>query len=297
VFEFKAKDWGSLEDATVSANGFAEKYHQTISHLGCLSRNQLRDECKCRSVSIRGNREAFIARLLQTDLEVPRPPSSATRKRAPAGSAEQKTPSNMEPGVDSTLSIKVNKDLHAMEDITHVAFKDTLESLPKDTSRASYYVPRYIIEEFKSLAAEFNEGLEPPVEFMGWLLGTTFKNSKTKKDGMAVRSLYIPLQSSDPTRVWEVGNHGSELVKYMEQSELVVVGWIHTHPRMNAFLSSIDQHQQHCLQLLDSRATALVVDGDGETHAFRLTDLGMRCCASCATPAAWAHEHEPDMKL
>ena len=106
-----------------------------------------------------------------------------------------------------------------------------------------------------------------------------------------------PAQLSDNFLVYTDREQLEDMVKYMETSGLQVVGWIHTHPVMSAFLSSVDQHQQHFLQALDSRCVASVLDQDLEVFGFHLTELGMTTCQACPSAGDWAHVHKPDRDL
>ncbi|KAA0199448.1 STAM-binding protein A [Fasciolopsis buskii] len=49
-----------------------------------------------------------------------------------------------------------------------------------------------------------------------------------------------------------------ELFDYMEKRNLIVLGWIHTHPSQTAFLSSVDQHTQLSYQIMLPEAIAIV---------------------------------------
>ncbi|THD23147.1 STAM-binding protein A [Fasciola hepatica] len=49
-----------------------------------------------------------------------------------------------------------------------------------------------------------------------------------------------------------------ELFNYMEKRNLIMLGWIHTHPSQTAFLSSVDQHTQLSYQIMLPEAIAIV---------------------------------------
>jgi hypothetical protein len=69
-----------------------------------------------------------------------------------------------------------------------------------------------------------------------------------------------------------------------------VVGWVHSHPTFDAFLSSVDQHMQYSLQCLSKRSIAVVTDSKQEFKIFRLTSKGMDCVKDCPH-AAGPHSH------
>ena len=75
-----------------------------------------------------------------------------------------------------------------------------------------------------------------------------------------------------------------------QHPELIMLGWIHTHPDYQAFLSSVDMHNQYLYQSLLPEALALVVSvrhfhiytyllilqpNYKEIGAFRLTETGL----------------------
>ena len=91
--------------------------------------------------------------------------------------------------------------------------------------------------------------------------------------------------------VWEtnVPEAGVELLGILERSESRVIGWIHSHPTFDAFLSSIDQHMHYQLQREDARCVALVTDKDDQVKSFRLTDAGMAKLETCTEQGFHKH--------
>ena len=50
-------------------------------------------------------------------------------------------------------------------------------------------------------------------------------------------------------RVWETDSaKPDELFQLMEKSGKCIVGWIHSHPQWESFLSSVDMHMQWLIQ-------------------------------------------------
>ena len=78
--------------------------------------------------------------------------------------------------------------------------------------------------------------------------------------------------------------------------DLLVVGWIHTHPTQTAFLSSIDVHTQYSYQALLKEAVAVVcAPSYGVVKWLRLTEAGMRVVAGC--DMSGFHEHFSKYRL
>jgi len=74
----------------------------------------------------------------------------------------------------------------------------------------------------------------------------------------------------------------------------VSVGWIHTHPTQEAFLSSIDLHTHFSYQSLQPEALAIVcapTDKRLQYGIFRITDYGMEYLRTC-TRSTGFHPHD-----
>ena len=69
----------------------------------------------------------------------------------------------------------------------------------------------------------------------------------------------------------------------MQKSGVTQVGWIHTHPLYDAFLSSIDVHTQYSIQKDASQAVAIVcATKKNQIGYYRLTDMGMSAVSKCS---------------
>lgn len=121
-----------------------------------------------------------------------------------------------------------------------------------------------------------------PNEYMAWILGTHQEDSKTKKSISYAGGLYFPMQDSNMTSVWEAGGSvGEKLQKHLEDTGMVVVGWIHSHPTFEAFFSSTDAHMMYYLQQLCPMAYGLVVDSDKKLRCMRLSPEGIKAVCEC----------------
>ncbi|RPA98771.1 hypothetical protein L873DRAFT_1686502, partial [Choiromyces venosus 120613-1] len=74
------------------------------------------------------------------------------------------------------------------------------------------------------------------------------------------------------------------LFEYVDREELMVLGWIHTHPTQTCFMSSVDLHT-HCsyqLMLPESIAIVCALRHQPSWGVFRLTDTpGVKTIMAC----------------
>lgn len=85
------------------------------------------------------------------------------------------------------------------------------------------------------------------IETAGLLAGTF----SARENAFTINRLFIPKQKGEPNNV-EMLNE-EDLVEHFfddaNDSILVILGWIHTHPTQSCFLSSIDVHTQCSYQV------------------------------------------------
>ena len=98
-----------------------------------------------------------------------------------------------------------------------------------------------------------------------------------------------------------------------------MLGWIHTHPDYNAFLSSVDLHNHYLYQCMMAESIAIVVSERvqnfrlgfesritgfflnpqkpkfNETGAFILTEEGMNVIGSCQKSGFHPHQKQPPL--
>lgn len=75
-----------------------------------------------------------------------------------------------------------------------------------------------------------------------------------------------------------------EVFIYMDENELMTLGWIHTHPSHDMFLSSVDIHTHFSYQCLLKEAIAIVVAPrfSPPYSSFSLTDpYGLSTIQAC----------------
>jgi len=131
------------------------------------------------------------------------------------------------------------------------------------------------------------------LETCGFLAGTVISNA------LFVSKLIIPSQkaTSDTCEMTD----DSQLFDYVDQHDLIVMGWIHTHPTQTCFMSSSDLHTHSGYQMMLAETVAVVCapsQGDtlhgGDWGVFRLTDPpGKSVILKCRKPGIF-HPHEVD---
>ena len=90
----------------------------------------------------------------------------------------------------------------------------------------------------------------------------------------------------------------AECWKYMEDRNLTILGFIHTHPTFSAFLSSIDLHMAFQIQKDIPGAIAIVVSTrDGTEPIFRITPEGMNVLKQCNEAQDKHHDHNTDITI
>ncbi|PVI06912.1 hypothetical protein DM02DRAFT_609289 [Periconia macrospinosa] len=115
-----------------------------------------------------------------------------------------------------------------------------------------------------------------------------------KNNALFITRLVIPSQTST-SDTCEMTNE-SELFDYCDSEELMVLGWIHTHPTQTCFMSSRDLHTHVGYQVMMKESIAIVCAPSKEPSwgCFRLTDPpGKQAILSCTQPGIF-HPHDVD---
>ncbi|KAF8423859.1 hypothetical protein EV426DRAFT_601444 [Tirmania nivea] len=129
------------------------------------------------------------------------------------------------------------------------------------------------------------------LETCGVLCGTLIQNA------LFITRLVVPEQevTSDTCDMKDE----EELFKYVDGEDLMVLGWIHTHPMYECFMSSVDLHN-HCgyqLMLPESIAVVCAPRYEPSWGVFRLTDPpGVKTIMTC-TQKSLFHPHEAGEEL
>jgi STAM-binding protein len=129
------------------------------------------------------------------------------------------------------------------------------------------------------------------LETCGFLGGTLIANA------FFISRLIIPSQTAT-SDTCEMTNE-SQLFDYVDTEDLMILGWIHTHPSQTCFMSSRDLHTHAGYQMMLAESVAIVCapnKGDtyhgGDWGVFRLTDPpGKKAILSCEKPGIF-HPHD-----
>ncbi|POS84995.1 hypothetical protein EPUL_003630, partial [Erysiphe pulchra] len=139
------------------------------------------------------------------------------------------------------------------------------------------------------LRAEFLKYAQPNtqknLETCGMLCGTLISNA------LFIRQVVIPEQEST-SDTCETTNEGA-LFDYCDKEDLLVLGWIHTHPTQTCFMSSRDLHTHCGYQIMMPESIAIVCAPSKipSWGVFRLTDPpGLGSILNC-THTGLFHPH------
>ena len=162
--------------------------------------------------------------------------------------------------------------------------------LENGTALRTIFLPSTLRTTFLRLAYK---NTQANLETCGFLAGTLMKNA------FFVSKLVVPSQTAT-SDTCEMTNE-SELFDYVDASDLMILGWIHTHPSQTCFMSSRDLHTHAGYQMMLAESVAVVCapsKGDtlhgGDYGVFRLTDPpGKKVILNCQKPGVF-HPHEVD---
>lgn len=106
------------------------------------------------------------------------------------------------------------------------------------------------------------------LETCGILCGTLVSNA------LAITHLVIPDQNSTSDTCDTTEEGDNELFDFCDSNDLLVCGWIHTHPSQTCFLSSRDLHTSSGYQVMLPEAIAIVCAPrhNPDWGIFRLTE-------------------------
>ncbi|MCJ1310997.1 hypothetical protein MMC25_004667 [Agyrium rufum] len=125
------------------------------------------------------------------------------------------------------------------------------------------------------------------LETCGVLCGTLISNA------LFISKLVIPEQESTSDTCETVNE--SAMFDYVDGEDLMVLGWIHTHPTQTCFMSSRDLHTHCGYQVMMPESIAIVcAPSKGDSGIFRLTDPpGMKAILGCRQTGLF-HPHGED---
>jgi len=118
------------------------------------------------------------------------------------------------------------------------------------------------------------------------VLGGKMDNNNT----YFITTLILPSQTG--TKDTSQTTNEDQLVEYQIKHDLLTLGWIHTHPTQDCFLSSVDQHTQLSYQLMMTEAIAVVIAPKFSPNfgIFALTPNGITVLQKCDLKGFHPHE-------
>ncbi|KAK4154097.1 hypothetical protein C8A00DRAFT_33122 [Chaetomidium leptoderma] len=147
------------------------------------------------------------------------------------------------------------------------------------------FLPYAMRQEFLKIASE---NTRMGLEMCGMLCGTTVNNA------LFISHLVIPQQKCT-SDTCETENE-SVMLDFCIENDLIVIGWIHTHPTQTCFMSSRDLHTQAGYQVMMPESIAIVCAPRYEPSwgIFRLTNPpGLPHLLSCQRTETF-HQHSVD---
>jgi len=111
-----------------------------------------------------------------------------------------------------------------------------------------------------------------------------------KQNTFYITTIIIPKQEG--TKDTCAMTNEDELFNYQASNDLMTLGWIHTHPNHECFLSSVDLHTHACYQLMLKEAVAVVIAPRYSPNfgIFTLTDTGLAVISACEKRGFHPHE-------
>jgi proteasome lid subunit RPN8/RPN11 len=165
---------------------------------------------------------------------------------------------------------------------------NSIKNLPNSSLRQSVLinqvvVPSQLIDEFIALSYE---NTEREKETLGILVGSLEAHQ------YEVHGLILPKQVGRGDSCECTDDEG--LYNCLYNRSWTVLGWIHTHPKHDLFLSSVDLHTHSSYQWFFPEAFAIVF---APTHPqqlgiFRLTSQGLRSIRECKEKGFHPHGRE-----
>ncbi|OJD15401.1 hypothetical protein AJ78_04333 [Emergomyces pasteurianus Ep9510] len=224
----------------------------------------------------------------QLPAKVKQPPTSPFESPTSSPSPSSSLPSFISPPIprkilpvasppSSNGSITPSTDLHP----STFTFKPSAY-LENGTPLRTIFISPDLRKQFLYLAAP---NTQRNLETCGILCGTLISNA------FFISKLLIPEQEST-SDTCEMINEAA-IFDYCDSEDLMVLGWIHTHPSQTCFMSSRDLHTQSGYQVMLAESIAIVCapSKDPDWGVFRLTDPpGLKSVLACTQPGLF-HPH------
>ncbi|KAN0014823.1 hypothetical protein ACTFIU_001142 [Dictyostelium citrinum] len=160
---------------------------------------------------------------------------------------------------------------------------DSSEASKKYSKLRKIIVHGEVFQEFMRLA---ENNTKRSIETCGILSGTL------SNDVFRITTIIIPKQEGTTDTCNTIEEH--EIFEYQLENDLLTLGWIHTHPTQDCFLSAVDVHTHCSYQYLLQEAIAVVISPMANPNfgIFRLTDPpGLETVQKCKLKSF--HPHPP----
>ncbi|GMG21258.1 unnamed protein product [Ambrosiozyma monospora] len=151
------------------------------------------------------------------------------------------------------------------------------------------FLPAQLIDKFLLIA---KRNTRKKLETCGILCG------KLNRNAFFITHLVIPEQDNTPNTC--TTKNEEKMFDVIDNLDLFVLGWIHTHPTQSCFLSSVDLHTQNSYQIMLNEAIAIVCSPDEKftkkLGIFRLTDPpGVPTITNCNLTGFHPHQNDKDL--
>ncbi|KAB8260244.1 hypothetical protein BDV32DRAFT_49683 [Aspergillus pseudonomiae] len=159
--------------------------------------------------------------------------------------------------------------------------------LENGTPLRTVFLPPELRSTFLSLAAS---NTRRNLETCGILCGTLISNA------LFVSRLLIPEQTATSDTCETVNE--TAIFEYCDSEDLMILGWIHTHPTQTCFMSSRDLHTHSGYQVMLPESIAIVCAPSKKPDwgVFRLTDPpGLKTVLNCTQPGLFHPHAEPNI--
>lgn len=200
----------------------------------------------------------------------------STYKRLPTPEPTSLAPSRPPKEAENVAPPKPKEERIAFRPVAYLENGDPIRSV---------FLPSRLRRDFLNVAAE---NTRKGLEMCGILCGRPVNNA------LFVTCLVIPEQKCT-SDTCETENEGS-MLDYCIGEDLLILGWIHTHPTQSCFLSSRDMHTQAGYQVMMPESIAIVCAPRFEPSygIFRLTNPpGLPYILNCNETATF-HMHHID---
>lgn len=226
--------------------------------------------------SLEWDKPALIPRQAETYTRPPDRPAKELQHDAPPryNSSAPPLPSKSPGSPTSAITTPAAASSSPPAAVSKYTFKPAAYT-ESGTPLRTLFLPPNLREDFMNLA---HANTTRNLETCAILCGTLVSNA------LFISHLILPEQhsTSDTCDTTEAGDNA--LFDYCDANELLVCGWIHTHPTQTCFLSSRDLHTSSGYQVMLPEAIAIVCAPrqTPDWGVFRLTDPpGLKAVLGC----------------